>query len=76
MKAIRMHQPGGAEVLQYEDTNDPQPGAGQALVNVQAVGINFADVYARKGANPANLPPSLVKRLPELSQPLAKELPR
>ena len=56
MKAIRMHQPGGAEVLQYEDTNDPQPGAGQALVDVQAVGINFADVYARKGANPANLP--------------------
>ena len=56
MKAIRIHQPGGAEVLQYEDVDDPQAGPGQALVDVQAVGINFADVYARKGANPANLP--------------------
>ena len=56
MKAIRIHQPGGADVLQYEDVGDPQPGAGQALVNVQAVGINFADIYARNGANPANLP--------------------
>ena len=56
MKAVRIHQPGGADALQYEDVGDPQPGQGQALVNVQAVGINFADIYARNGANPANLP--------------------
>ena len=56
MKAIRMHQPGGPEVLRYEDVGDPEPFPGQVMVDIQAVGINFADVYARKGANPANLP--------------------
>jgi NADPH2:quinone reductase len=35
--------------LKYEDCPDPIPGPGQALVNLQAVGINFADVYARRG---------------------------
>jgi NADPH2:quinone reductase len=49
MKAIRIHEFGGPEVLKYEDCPDPIPGPGQALVNLQAVGINFADVYARRG---------------------------
>ena len=56
MKAILMHQPGGPEVLKYEEVGDPSPFPGQALIDIQAVGINFADVYARKGINPANLP--------------------
>ena len=56
MKAIRMHETGGPEVLKYEDVGDPEPFPGQVLVDVQAVGINFADVYARKGVNPVNLP--------------------
>ena len=56
MKAIRYYEPGGPEVLKYEDVDDPQAGPGQAIVDIQAVGINFADVIGRKGANPANLP--------------------
>ncbi len=57
MKAVRIHQVGGPEVLKYEDCPDPTPGPGQALVEVQAVGVNFTDVNTRRGG--ANPPPSL-----------------
>ena len=57
MKAIRMHQVGGPEVLKYEDCADPSPGPGEALIGVQAIGVNFFDVYIRSGAMPLpNLP--------------------
>lgn len=56
MKAIRFHEPGGPEVLRYEEVDDPMPGPGQALVEIQAVGVNLADVSARKNTNPADLP--------------------
>jgi NADPH2:quinone reductase len=56
MKAIRIHETGGPEVLKYEDCPSPTPGAGQALVDVQAIGVNYTDVNTRSGANP---PPSL-----------------
>ncbi len=49
MKAIRMNTPGGPEVLEYVDVEEPTPGAGQVLVKVEAAGINFADVYSRRG---------------------------
>ena len=49
MKATRMHEFGGPEVLKYEDCPSPTPGPGQALVDVQAIGVNFADVSARRG---------------------------
>ena len=49
MKAIRIHQTGGPEVLCFEDAPDPQPQAGQALVRVEAAGVNFVDVYFRTG---------------------------
>ena len=49
MKAIRVHQFGGPEVLRYEDVPLPEPGAGEARVNVEAVGLNYIDVYRRKG---------------------------
>jgi NADPH2:quinone reductase len=49
MKAIRIHQTGGPEVLRFEDVPDPQPQAGQALVRVEAAGVNFVDVYFRTG---------------------------
>ena len=48
MKAIRVHEPGGPEVLRYEDVPDPTPGPGEVLVQNQAAGINFADVGRRK----------------------------
>ena len=57
MKAIRMHEVGPPEVLKYEDCPDPTPGPGEALINVQAVGVNYTDVNTRSGGSPpANLP--------------------
>jgi NADPH2:quinone reductase len=56
MKAIRIHQAGGPEVLQYEDVADPVAAAGQVLVKVGAVGVNYADIGGRAGAQAANLP--------------------
>lgn len=49
MKAVRVHQTGGPEVLTYEDAPDPKPTAGEALVRVEAAGVNFIDVYYRTG---------------------------
>lgn len=54
MKAIRIHETGGPEVLKYEDCPVPTPGPGQALLDVQAIGVNFTDVNTRRGgATPA-----------------------
>jgi NADPH2:quinone reductase len=57
MKAIRIHEFGGPEVLKYEDCPSPTPRPGQALITIKAIGVNFADVSARRGG--AVPPPSL-----------------
>jgi NADPH:quinone reductase len=49
MKAIRVNSLGGPEALQYEDVPDPAPAEGQALVRIEAVGVNYIDVYHRGG---------------------------
>jgi NADPH2:quinone reductase len=51
MKAVRIHEFGGAEQLKLEDAPDPQVGAGQVLVRVRAVGINPVDAYIRSGTH-------------------------
>jgi NADPH:quinone reductase len=56
MRAIRIHQTGGPEVLQIEDVDLPAPGPGQASVRHRAIGVNFLDVYFRTGLYPAPLP--------------------
>jgi NADPH2:quinone reductase len=56
MKAIRVHKPGGPEVLTYEDAPDPQPKPGEAVVKIDAAGINYVDVYYRTGSYKAELP--------------------
>ena len=56
MKAIRIHQHGGPEVLSYEDMPIPEPGPGQAVVKIEAAGVNFIDIYFRTGLYPAELP--------------------
>jgi NADPH2:quinone reductase len=49
MKAIRIHEVGGPEALRWEEVPDPRPGEGQAVVRVEAAGVNFVDVYFRTG---------------------------
>jgi NADPH2:quinone reductase len=56
MKAIRIHQPGGPEALKLDDVPEPKAGAGQALVKVDAAGLNYIDVYFREGTYKAPLP--------------------
>jgi NADPH2:quinone reductase len=51
MKAIRVHEFGGPEVLRLEDAEDPRPGAGQVLVRVRAAGVNPVDTYIRGGGH-------------------------
>ena len=49
MKAIRVYEAGGPEVLRYEDVPDPQPGPGEARVKIEAAGLNYIDTYYRTG---------------------------
>lgn len=56
MKAIRIHQTGGPEVLQYQEAPLPEPAPGEARVRHEAIGVNFIDIYLRKGLYKAPLP--------------------
>ena len=56
MQAIRVHEYGGAGALRLEEIPTPEPGAGQVRVRLQAVGVNFIDVYHRSGAYKSELP--------------------
>jgi len=49
VKAVRIHEDGGPEVLRYEDVADPEPGPGEVLVSLKAAGLNHLDVWVRKG---------------------------
>jgi zinc-binding alcohol dehydrogenase/oxidoreductase len=49
VKAIRIHEDGGPEVLRYEDVDDPVPADGQVLVELRAASMNHLDVWLRKG---------------------------
>ena len=51
MKAIRIHEFGGPEVLRLEDVPEPLPAAGQVLVRVRAAGVNPVDTYIRSGVH-------------------------
>jgi len=50
--AIRFHQPGGPEVLQWEEVEVGEPGPGQVRLRQTAVGLNFIDTYHRSGLYP------------------------
>ncbi len=49
MKAIRIHEDGGPEVLRYEDVPDPEPRDGEVLIELRAASLNHLDVWIRKG---------------------------
>lgn len=59
MKAVRIHTLGGPEVMKLEDVPDPTPKAGEAVVKVDAAGLNFIDVYQRSGLYKLDLPLTL-----------------
>ena len=56
MKAVQITQFGGPEVMKYQDLSDLSPSDGQALVQIEAVGVNYTDTYSRSGVNPTALP--------------------
>jgi NADPH2:quinone reductase len=56
MKAIQIHETGGPEVMKPVELPIPQPGPGQVLIRVEAVGVNFIEIYFRKGVYKAALP--------------------
>ena len=49
VKAIRIHEDGGPDVLRYEDAPDPVPGTGQVLIELRAASLNHLDIWIRKG---------------------------
>lgn len=59
MKAIRVHALGGPEVLTYEEVAEPPARAGEAVVKVEAAGVNFIDIYQRTGVYKLALPLTL-----------------
>jgi NADPH2:quinone reductase len=49
MKAIRVHEKGGPDVLRVEDVPDPTPAPGEIVIDVEAIGVNFIEIYQREG---------------------------
>jgi NADPH2:quinone reductase len=52
MNVLRVHRTGGPDVLQFEQIPNPDPGPGEALVTLEAIGINYIEVYQRTGLYP------------------------
>lgn len=60
MRAIVVTAKGGPDVLELQDLPDPEPGAGELLVRVEAAGVNYRDVYERIGQGAYNAPPGTI----------------
>jgi NADPH:quinone reductase-like Zn-dependent oxidoreductase len=56
VKAIRIHEDGGPEVLRYEDAPDPEPGPGEVLIGLRAASLNHLDIWLRRGLPSAPKP--------------------
>jgi NADPH2:quinone reductase len=56
MQAIQIQETGGPEVLRLVDLPIPQPGPGQVLLRIEATGLNFIEIYFRKGVYKASMP--------------------
>ena len=64
MKAVRVNEHGGPEVLAFEDVDTPRIGEGEVLVKIESAGINFIDTYQRSGLYQIPLPSTLALRPP------------
>ena len=60
MKAAQITEFGGPDVMKYVDVADPTPGEGEAVVKIEAAGVNFTDVYSRQGVNPGPPLPRII----------------
>jgi NADPH2:quinone reductase len=60
MRAVVFERNGGPEVLECKEVPSPTPGGGEALVDVEAVGINYRDVYERNGGGYGSEPPAII----------------
>ncbi|HET6868605.1 MAG TPA: quinone oxidoreductase [Solirubrobacteraceae bacterium] len=60
MRAIVFERNGGPEVLELKEQPAPEPGEGEVLVDVEAVGINYRDVYERQGGGYGSAPPAII----------------
>lgn len=59
MKSVRVHQYGGLDLLKYEEVPVPEPKEGEARVKIEAIGVNFIDIYHRIGRYQGSLPLTL-----------------
>src|SRR5437899_715405 len=60
MRAIHFERNGGPEVLEARDVPAPQPGEDEVLVDVEAAGINYRDVYERQGGGYGSAAPAII----------------
>jgi NADPH2:quinone reductase len=56
MKAIRVRETGGLDVLKLEEVETPEPGRGQVRIRLAAIGVNFIDIYYRRGLYASKTP--------------------
>lgn len=59
MRAVRIHETGGPDVLRLDDVDVPDPGPGEIRVRVEAAGLNFIDTYHREGIYPLEMPAAI-----------------
>jgi len=60
VRAVVFERNGGPEVLEAKEVDDPTPGDGEVIVDVDAVGINYRDVYEREGRGYGATPPAII----------------
>ena len=60
MKGVVFERNGGPEVLEFRETPDPAPADGTVMVDIEAVGVNFRDVYEREGGGYGSPPPAVI----------------
>jgi NADPH2:quinone reductase len=60
MHAVIFQRGGEPEVLEYKEVSEPQPGEGEVLIDVEAVGVNYRDVYEREGRGYGSEPPAVI----------------